>query len=86
MHKSCYKSICLRVIYLVMIGLLIGDCVLWLPDALEEADEKLGGGVWMTMVGLIGIRVSLVVSDRCEVHDEGDAKGDEVLISVISKS
>ena len=43
----------------------------------------------MTMVGLIGllgIRVSVVVSDGCEVRDEGEAKGDEVLIGVISKS
>ena len=59
------------------------------PDASEEADEEVVGGVGMTMVrmtGLLDIRVSMVVSDVCGVCDEGEAKGDEVWVGVISKS
>ena len=55
----------------------------------EEADEEVGGGVGMAMVGLTGlldIRVSMVVSDGYGVRDEGEAKGDEVWVGVISKS
>ena len=52
----------------------------------KKATKKVGGDVCMTMVGLQDIRVSVVVSDGCEVRYEGEAKGDEVLVSVISKS